>query len=51
MTLEEKEKVDWDRQFTMCKGVDILEDLVKLELFGDLQEMVEASQAQLDLQS
>jgi hypothetical protein len=35
----------------MCKGVDILEDCVKWELFGELQEMVEANQTQLEHQN
>ena len=42
--IEEKERVDWDRQFCLCKGTDIIEESVKAELLGEIYEVVEASQ-------
>ena len=36
MKREERERLDFDRQFTMCKGMDVLEDTVKFEIFGEV---------------
>jgi hypothetical protein len=32
----------------MCKGLDIIEETVKFELFGESQEMVEATMLQIE---
>ncbi len=51
MTFEEKESIDFQFQFLMCKGLDIVEDTLKQEMFGDVQDMIEATQHQIQLQS
>ena len=48
--MEEKERIDWERQFCLCKGTDIIEDSVKIELLGEIHEVVEASQQQCEIE-
>ena len=43
MTAEEKESIDFQYQFLLCKGLDLVEDSFKQELFGDIQDMIEST--------